>query len=119
MTKPYVECDFDNSKHRQRRRRAELPLEGEILLDEEPTPRIRVEVTHRLQPRRHSAPPAWIVPLVFIAALAFFSPYALIVAIVMISIFLTAYPTIAIAIGVIIAVLAIAAIRERRARRPF
>jgi hypothetical protein len=115
----YLEWDFDNPKHRQRRRRPELPLEGEILLDEEPSPRIRVEVTHRYQPRRHSAPPAWLIVLLIIAAVMWISPFGAVVALVMLSIFLTAYPTVAIVLGVTIALMVIIALRERRAGRPF
>jgi hypothetical protein len=56
-------------------------------LEPEPTPRIhRVEIVHRYQSRRHTAPPPWIVPLVFIVALMFISPYALIVSFVLISV---------------------------------
>lgn len=47
------------------------------------------------------------------------SPYALIVSCVLIAVFFTAHPTIAIAIGVTVAALVIVAIRERRAGRPF
>jgi hypothetical protein len=93
-------------------------MDGEIL-EPEPTPRIhRVEVTvsHR---RRHSAPPAWIIPLAIIVVPMFVSPYALVVSIVLISVFLTMHPTIAIAMGVTLAVVIIIAMRERFAGRPF
>ena len=76
----YVEWDFDNPKHWQRRRRPPPILDGEILEPEvEPEqPRIRVEVTHRYQPpQRRSAPPPWIVPLVVILFFSMVSPYAL------------------------------------------
>jgi hypothetical protein len=95
------------------------PIDGEVL-EPEPTPRIRVEVvTHRYQPRRHSAPPIWAVALLAFGVFAWLSPFALIVGLVLLSVFLTEHPTIAIAIGVIIAALVIIAIRERRAGRPF
>ena len=116
---PYLEWDFDNPKHRQRRRRPELPLEGEILLDEEPTPRIRVEVTHRYQPRRQRQQIPWLIVLLLVAAVMWISPFGAVVALVIISIFVTAYPTLAIALGGTIALVIIIAIRERRAGRPF
>jgi hypothetical protein len=108
----YVEWDIDNPVHRRPRRRPSPPIDGR-------PPRIRVEVVHRYQPRRHSAPPAWIVPLVFIAALAFFSPYALIIAIVMGSILIAAHPTFAFVVGGMIALVIIIAIRERWHGRSF
>jgi hypothetical protein len=80
MTKPSLEWGFDNPKHRQRRRRAELPLEGEILLDEEPAPRIRVEVVHRayvLRQRQHVPP--WLIALPIIAAVMWISPFGAVV----------------------------------------
>ena len=99
MTERY-EWDYPPTMRPRRGRRQARPLQGEILTPEpEPSPRIRVEVTHRYQPRRHGAPPAWIVPLVFIVVLAWFSPYALIVAIVMASVLIVAHPTIAFVIG--------------------
>jgi hypothetical protein len=76
-------------------------------------------MSHRYQPRRHSAPPIWVVALLAFGVFAWLSPFALIVGFVIFSVFLTEHPTIAIAIGVIIAALVIIALRERRAGRPF
>ena len=115
----YLEWDFDNPKHRHRHRRS-LPLEGEILTNEEPAPRIRVEVTHRYQPRRQRQQiPPWLIVLLLVAAVMWISPFGAIVALVMISIFLTAHPTIAIAIGGPIALVIIIALRERWYGRSF
>jgi hypothetical protein len=96
-------------------------LEGEILLDEEPVPRIhRVEVVHRYQPRRQRQHvPPWLIVLLLVAAVMWISPFGAVIAIVMISIFVTAHPTIAIAIGGTVALVIIFALRERRAGRPF
>jgi hypothetical protein len=96
-------------------------LDGEILSPEvEPTPRIRVEVTHRYQlPQRRSAPPAWITPLVVILFFSMVSPYALIVAIVMGSVLLAADPTIAIALAIYLALVIGIAIHQRWRGHPF
>ena len=116
----YLEWDFDNPKHRQRRRRPEPVLEGEILLDEQPAPRIRVEVTHRYQPRRQRQQiPPWLIVLLLVAAVMWISPFGAVVALVMISIFLMAHPTIAIALGGTIALVIIIALREGWHGRPF
>jgi hypothetical protein len=106
---------------RGRRRRPEPPLEGEILPPEaEPTPRIRVEIVRRAyQPRQRSTVPPWVIATLIFAGLCWLNPLGVVIAIVMISVLLTEHPTIAIAIGVIIAALVIIAIRERRAGRPF
>jgi hypothetical protein len=69
--------------------------------------------------RRQSAPPAWIIPLAIIVALMFVSPYALVVSIVLISVFLTMRPTIAIVFGVSLALVIIMTIHERWRGRPF
>ena len=57
--------------------------------------------------------------LLLVAAAMWISPFGAVVALVMVSVLLTEHPTIAIAIGGIIAALIIAAIRERRAGRQF
>ena len=92
-------------------------VQGEILTPEpEPAPRIRVEVVHRYQPRRHSAPPAWVVVLLAFAVFAWLSPFAMIVGLVLVSVFLTEHPTIAFVIGGMVAFFAL---RERWHGRPF
>jgi hypothetical protein len=103
---------------RPRRGRPPPVLEGEVL-GPEPSPRIRVEVVHHHYRRRHTAPPPWIIPLVFIVTLLFVSPYALVVALVLIAVFLTMHPIIAIALGGMIALVIIIAVRERLAGRIF
>jgi hypothetical protein len=115
----YLEWDYDNPKHRQRR--SPPILEGEILTpEEEPTPRIRIKVTHRYSLRRqHNTIPPWLIALLIIAALMWVSPFGAVVAIVMASVLIASHPAIAFVIGGMIALVAIAAIRERRAGRPF
>jgi hypothetical protein len=125
MTKPSLEWDFDNPKHRQRRRRPEPVLEGDILGPEtesyQDKPRIRVEVVHRAyQPRRqHNTVPPWLIVLAIVAALLWMAPLGTIILIAIVSIFFAEHPTIAIAIGGIMALVIIIAMRERRAGRPF
>lgn len=93
------------------------PIDGDVL-PPEPEPRIHVTITaHRR--RQHSAPPAWVVVLLMIAVVMWMAPLGTVIAIVMLGIFVTAHPTIGIAIGVIIAALVIAAVRERLAGREF
>jgi hypothetical protein len=118
-TPKYLEWDYDNPKHRQRRRRPPPPLDGEVLEPEEPSPRIRVEVHHRIVPRQRQHVPPWLVALLIIAVVMWISTFGAVVALVMISIFVTAHPTIAIALGGMVTLVAIAALRERRAGRPF
>jgi hypothetical protein len=117
------EWDFPATMRPRRARRQARPLQGEILGPETESyhekPRIRVEVTHRYQPRRHNAPPIWAVVLLAFGVFAWLSPFALIVGLVLLSVFLTEHPTIAIALGGTLALLIIIAIRERRAGRPF
>jgi hypothetical protein len=113
--------DWPPEPRRGRRRRPEPPLVGEVLTPDEPepSPRIRVEIVTRHQPRRHSAPPIWAVVLLAFGVFAWLSPFALIVGLVLLSVFLTEHPAIAVAIGVFVAALAIIALRERRAGRQF
>jgi hypothetical protein len=93
------------------------PIDGEVL-EPEPTPRIhRVEITvHRRQ--RQQIPP-WVIAAVIFAALCWISPFGMVVAIVVASVFLTMHPTIAIAMGVMLALVIIIAMRERLAGRAF
>jgi hypothetical protein len=109
-------------RQRRGRRRPEPVLEGEVLEPEpvQPPPRIRVEVTHRAyQPRQRQHIPPWLVALLIIAVLMWVSPFGAVIALVMISIFVTEYPTIAIAIGGTIALVIVFALRERWYGRPF
>jgi hypothetical protein len=115
----YLEWDFDNPKHKQRRRRQSPPLVGEIL-EPEPAPRIRVEVMHRAyQPRQRSTVPRWLIVLFIIAALMWMAPLGTIILIAIGSIFIAEHPTIAIAIGGMIALVIVFALRERWHGRPF
>jgi hypothetical protein len=112
----YLEWDFDNPKHRQRRRRKPLPLEGEVLgpeLEVEPTPRIRVEVTHRYQPRHHSAPPIWLIVLLILAAVMWISPFGAVIALVMLGIFVSAYPTLAFTLLAALALVIVVGLHQR------
>jgi hypothetical protein len=99
------------------------PIDGDVLGPEtesyQDTPRIRVEVHHRIVPRHRQHIPPWLIALLTLAVVMWISPFGAVVALVMISIFVTAHPTIAIAIGGTIALVIIIAIRERRAGRPF
>jgi hypothetical protein len=116
----YLEWDYDNPKHRQRRRRPPPILEGEIL-EPEPSPRIRVEVTHRTyQPRRqHSAIPPWLVALLIVAALMWWAPLGTIILIAIVSISIAAHPTIGVAIAIFVVLVVGIAWRQRRLGRPF
>jgi hypothetical protein len=119
----YLEWDFDNPKHRQRRGRPPPPLEGDVLPpeDKSPAPRIRVEVRHHYQPRqRQAAPvPPWVIVLAIFAALTWVTPLGVVVAVFMGAILVMAHPTIAIAALVVVAILAIAAWRNHRRGLPF
>lgn len=115
----YLEWDFDNPKHRQRRRRPSPPLEGEVLGPEpevDRTPRIHhVEVVHHHQ-RHHGPTPQRLVIIAAFAVLALIlvrSPGALILLAVIIPSWFW------LAAGVTVAVLVIAHIRNHRAARPF
>ena len=111
----YLEWDIDNPAHR--RRRPPPPLEGEVL-EPEAAPRVHVEVHHYVPRQRQHVPP-WLVALLIIAVLMWVSPFGAVVALVMISIFVTAHPTIAIAIGGTIVLLIVFAMRERWHGRRF
>jgi hypothetical protein len=119
----FLEWDFDNPKHRQRRRRQPLPLEGEVLgpeLEIEPKSRVRVEVVHRYQPRRqHDAIPPWAIAILIIGFLCWVSPLGTVIALVIIPIFLAMHPTVAIALGVFVALVIVVALRERWYGRAF
>ena len=71
MTK-YLEWDYDNPKHRSRRRRQLLPLEGEVLGPEpEVEPRIHVTVEHRhVNQRQPNILPRLVTIAAFVVVLA-------------------------------------------------
>jgi hypothetical protein len=121
MTKPSLEWDFDNPKHRQRRRRPEPVLEGEILLDEEPAPRIKVEVVHRAyQPRRQrSTVPPWLIVLAIIAVLMWMAPLGTIILIAIVSIFFAEHPTVGIALLASLVLVVAIGVHQRRRGHPF
>jgi hypothetical protein len=75
---------------------------------------IHITVHHR----RHGAP-TWLIPLAILALLSVVSSHAPIVSCVLIAVFLTAHPTIAIALGGTLALVVIIALRERWYGRPF
>ena len=116
MTK-YLEWDYDNPKHRSRRRRQLLPLEGEVLGPEpEVEPRIHVTVEHRhVNQRQPNILPrlVTIAAFVVLALILVRSPGALI----MLAVLIPGHFWIAVA--VVVAVLVIIAWRERRAGRDF
>jgi hypothetical protein len=117
----YLEWDFDNPKHRQRRRRAPPPLDGEVL-QPEPSPRIRVEHVHHIRqhaPIRRQQVPPWLIVLLIVACLMWVSPLGVVVALFMGAILVMAHPAFAAALFVVVAVLAIAAWRNHRAGQPF
>ena len=121
MTAP-MEHDWPPTmRPRRGRRQPSTPvLDGEVLTQQEEQPRIRVEIVRRYVPRRQrSAPPAWLIVLVTLAVVMWMAPLGTVIAIVMLSIFLTEHPAIAVMIGAIIAALIVAAIRERWHGRPF
>ena len=101
-------------------RKSQRPQIGVLSPEEEPTPRIRVEVVHRAyQPRQRQHVPPWLVALLIIAAVMWISPFGAVIAIVMASVLIASHPTIAFVIGGMIALLIVFALRERRAGRPF
>ena len=122
MTQRYLEWDFDNPKHKQRRRRQPLPLEGEVLgpeLEVEPaSSRIQVEIVHYHRRQRQHVPP-WAIAILIIGALAWVSPIGLVIALFMVGVFVTAYPTVAIALGIFLVLFIGIAVRERLAGRSF
>ena len=110
------EWDWPNEPKRSRRRRIQTV---EILPPQQPEPERHIRVTVTAHHRQRQHVPPWLIVLVIFAALCWVSPFGLVVALVMGGILLTAHPSIAIAIGVIVAALVIAAIRERLAGRHF
>ena len=106
---------------RGRRRRPPPILEGEILEPElEREPHIRVSVEHRhVNHRQRQQIPPWLVALLIVAAVMWISPFGAVIALVMISIFLTEHPTVAVAIGGAIALVIAIALREKWHGRPF
>jgi hypothetical protein len=112
----YLEWDFDNPKHRQRRRRQPLPLEGEVLGPEvEPTPRIRVEVVQHHQSRQGPTPQRLVIvaAMIVLGIILLRSPYSLLMLAVLIP------ANLWIAMAVTVAALFIISIYERWRGRPF
>ena len=64
--------DWPNEADNPHRRRR--PLKGEIL---EPSPRVRIEVTHRYAPRPREHIPPWLIAVVILAVLLWISPFGL------------------------------------------
>jgi hypothetical protein len=117
---PRYEHDYPPTMRPRRAKPQGRPLQGEILGPEpKPTPRIRVEVTHRYQPRRHSAPPPWVVALLIIGVPMRMAPLGTVIAIVMGAILITSHPMIGVVIGGTITLVIIIAIRERWKGREF
>ncbi len=111
----FLEHDFDNPVHRQRRRRLSPILEGEIL-EPQSEPERRIRVTIATERRRHNTLPQQVVIFVaffVLALIAFRSPGALILLAVLIP------NTIWIALGVVVGALVLISIRERLAGRDF
>jgi hypothetical protein len=112
MTKPSLEWDYDNPKHRQSRRRPHPPLEGEILEPQsESEPRIHVNVN--VHHRRSGNLPRFVIvgALLILAVIMLRSPGALILLGALIP------STVWIALAIIIAILVLVSIRERLAGR--
>jgi hypothetical protein len=115
-----------------RGRRPPPPLEGEILLEEEPTPRrietveilpprqpehhVRVDVHHHRQ-RQHM--PRLAIALLIIAAVMWISPLGVIIALVLIAAVLMMHPAVAIILAAWLALMIVIAIRARLKGRPF
>ena len=121
MTERY-EWDFPATmRPRRGRRRRPLPLEGEILTaEDEPTSRITIEhrhVVHHHRQRQHIPP--WAIAILIIGFLCWVSPLGTVIALFMVGAFVTAYPTIAIALAILLVLFIGIAARERLAGRPF
>jgi hypothetical protein len=114
------EWDFPPTM-RPRRRRPPPPLEGEILEPQsEPPPRIhRVEVFHRYQPRQHSGLPPWVIALLIIAAVMWVSPFGAVVALVMLAVFVTSHPTVALSVAAALVLVVAIAVHQRWRGHPF
>jgi hypothetical protein len=110
----YLEWDIDNPAHRSRCSRPQVEV-----LEAEAEPRIHVEVRHRYVPRQRQQMPPWLVALLIIAAIMWISPFGAIVTIIMGAALVTAHPTIAIVLGIGVALVIIIALRERWYGRPF
>ena len=96
------------------------PIDGDVLEPEPTPPRIRVEVVHhRYVPRQRQHVPPWLVALLIIAVAMWISPFGAVVALVMGGILITAHPMIGIVIGVTLALVIVASIRNHRAGNPF
>ena len=120
----FIEWDIDNPAHKRRRRRQQRPqieyLEPDEILEPEQASRIVVEhrhVVHHQRQRQHIPP--WSIAILIIGMLCWLNPLGLVIALFMAGILLTAHPTVAIALGIFVALIAGIAIREHLARRPF
>jgi hypothetical protein len=70
--------------------------------------------------QRQAAPvPPWLIVLLIVVALMWISPLGTVVALFMLGMLLTAHPQVAIALGMVLLLLTIAALRERWHGRPF
>jgi hypothetical protein len=106
-------------KKRSRRPRIQTV---EILPPRQPEPERRIHVNVNVHHRRNvsiSGIPPWLIVLVIVAALCWVSPFGLVVALVMGGILLTAHPTVAIIIGVSVALVIIIGLKEQLSGRPF
>jgi hypothetical protein len=107
--------DWPEEPRRGRRSRSSPPLEGEVLLpDDQPSPRIhRVEVHHHHRRSIITPQMVTIAALVVLVLILIRSPAALLMAAVLVP------ATVWLALGIIVAILVVAALRERWHRPPF
>jgi hypothetical protein len=114
-----IEWDaFPDPPKRRRKPRAERIQILEP--DDPPKSRIhRVEITVHRRRQHHQQIPPWVIAMVIFAALCWISPFGMVIALVMGGILVTAHPTIGIALGVMLALVIIIAMRERLADREF
>jgi hypothetical protein len=117
MTERY-EWDYPPTMRPRRGRRPRIET-VEILPPRQPEPErhIRVTVTAHRRQRQHVPP--WLIVLLIIATLMWMAPLGTIILIAIVSIFIAEHPTIAFVIGGTIALVAIAALRERWHGRTF
>ena len=80
--------------------------------------RVEIAIHHHRRQRQQTIPP-WAIVMLAIGVVCWISPFGTVIALFMIGVFVTAYPTIAIALAIVLVLIIGAAIRERLARRPF